>query len=281
MTAHAAVSRTVPLRLAALACVVILGIPTALWWTNRSDGRLHLIVPALAGDGALLRTAAGQIALIDGGADGAAVANWLGRELPLGRHQIDLLVQTRVDRTTLPGQLAAARRYHVRTAVLVRPGKKDASWDELVRLLREQGTSVHVAQAGERFSMEGGTAKDAAIFEILALAGDHALLGLTYRSARLLFLQSIRSEPIPSTVGEEHVSAIIWPWRRSTHDPMLQRLAPQAVIFGEQPGRDPQQTLSERQVGAARLFHEALDGRIELAFDSAGIRVSVERQGVK
>src|SRR5919206_5348244 len=121
MTAHAAVSRRVPLRLAALACVVILGIPTALWWTNRSDGRLHLIVPALAGDGALLRTATGQIALIDGGADGAAVANWLGRELPLGRHEIDLLVETRVDQTTLPGQLAAARRYRFRSALLVAP----------------------------------------------------------------------------------------------------------------------------------------------------------------
>ena len=154
MAAHGAVSRTVSLRLTALACVVILGIPTALWWTNRSNGRLHLIVLALAGDGALIRTAAGQIALIDGGADGAAVANWLGRELPLGRHAIDLLVQTRVGRTTLPGQLAAARRYHFRTAVLVRPGKKDPSWDELVRLLREQGTSVRVAHAGERFTME-------------------------------------------------------------------------------------------------------------------------------
>src|SRR5919199_409626 len=215
MTPNAAVIRTVPLRLVALACVVILGIPTTLWWTNRSDGRLHLIVPALAGDGALLRTAAGQIALIDGGADGAAVANWLGRELPLGRHQIDLLVQTRVDRTTLPGQLAAARRYHVRTAVLVWPGQKEASLDELVRLLREQGTSMHVAQAGERFSMEGGTAKDPATFEILALAGDHALLGLTYRSGRLLFLQSIRSEPIPSAVGKEHCWAIIWSGRRA------------------------------------------------------------------
>src|SRR5919199_5839138 len=127
MTAYAAVSRAGPLRLVALACVVLLGIPTALWWTNRSDGRLHLIVPALAGDGALLRTAVGQIALIDGGADGAAVANWLGRELPLGRHQIDLLVQTRVDRTTMPGQLAAARRYHVRTAVVVLPWQKEAS----------------------------------------------------------------------------------------------------------------------------------------------------------
>jgi hypothetical protein len=281
MTAQGTVSRAVPLRLAALACVVLLGIPTALWWTNRSDGRLHLIVPALAGDGALLRTAAGEIALIDGGADGAAVANWLGRELPLGRHQIDLLVQTRVDRTTMPGELAATRRYHIRTAVLVRPGKKDASWDELVRLLREQGTAVHVAQAGERFSMEGGTAKDPAIFELMAVAGDHALLGLTYQSARLLFLQSIRNEPIPSTVGEEHVSAIIWPWRRSTHDPMLQRLAPQAVIFGEQPGSDPHLTLAERHVGAARLFHEALDGRIDLAFDAAGIRVSVEQRRVK
>src|SRR5919199_3864686 len=198
MTPNAAVIRTVPLRLAALACVVILGIPTALWWTNRSDGRLHLIVPALAGDGALIRTAAGQIALIDGGADGAAVANWLGRELPLGRHAIDLLVQTRVDGTTLPGQLAAARRYHFRTAVLVRPSKRNPSWDELVRLLREQGTSVRIAHTGERFSMEQGAARDPAILEIMAVSGDHALVGFKYLSTGGVFLPSLRNGPMPS-----------------------------------------------------------------------------------
>src|SRR5919202_5894510 len=147
MAPDAARRRVLP-RVAPLVCVVLLSVPAALWWTNRSDGRLHLIVPALAGDGALIRTASGQVALIDGGSDGAAVANWLGRELPLGRHAIDLLVQTRVDPTTLPEQLAAARRYHFRTAVLVRPGKKDPSWDELVRLLREQGTSVRIAHTG-------------------------------------------------------------------------------------------------------------------------------------
>src|SRR3954453_11490908 len=113
--------RPLSLRVGALLGVLGAVVAFGLWWTNRTDGRAHIIVPPIAGDGLLLKSAGGQFALVDGGSDGQAVASWLGHELPLGRRQLDLLVLTRADRTTLPGQLAAARRYHIVQALLVKP----------------------------------------------------------------------------------------------------------------------------------------------------------------
>src|SRR3954447_8546970 len=135
MAAHRRL-RPLSLRAGALLAALVAVVAFGLWWTGRNDGNAHIIVPPIAGDGLLLKSAGGQIALIDGGADGGAVASWLGQELPLGRRQLDLLILTRADSTTLPGQLAAARRYHILQALLARPQKAEPQWDELVRLLQ-------------------------------------------------------------------------------------------------------------------------------------------------
>ena len=81
--------RPLPLRVGALLGALGAIVAVALWWTGRTDGRAHIIVPPLAGDGLLLKSAGGQIALIDGGANGSAVASWLGKEVALGRPQVD------------------------------------------------------------------------------------------------------------------------------------------------------------------------------------------------
>jgi hypothetical protein len=259
-----------------LLCGLLLAVSGGLWWTGRADGRMRLIVPALPGDGLLIKSPGGRITLVDGGSDGAAVASWLGRELSLGRRTIDLLIATRADNTTLPGQLAAARRYHIGRAVLVRPRGNDPSWDELVRLMREQGTAVTIAHGGERFSLERAAQQELA-WRVLGANDGHATIELTSGQNRVLLLQSLGNEPIPADVRVP-ADAIVYPWRRDTRDPALQTLAPRVVVFGERRGSDPQLTMAERAVGTARLLHEALDGRIELVFDPSGIQVNVERQ---
>ena len=262
-----------PLRAGALLGALMLVVAGALLWSSRSDNRLHLIVPAIPGDGLLLRASGGQIALIDGGADGTAVASWLGSELPLWQRRIDVLILTRADETTLPGQLAAARRYRVGQAILAQPGEPQPLWDELVRLLREQGTPVHAAQVGDRIVLG-----PEAILQVLTVANGRLTLDLTTGAGRVLLFQSLADGQDLPRPGRGPVAAAIYPWRRTAPDPALQELAPQAIIFGEQPGTDPQLSLAERRVGAAKLLHEALDGRIDLSFDEQGMHVAVARR---
>ena len=46
--------RPLPLRAGMLGSALVVVVSAALWWTNRTDGRLHLIVPVIPGDGILL-----------------------------------------------------------------------------------------------------------------------------------------------------------------------------------------------------------------------------------
>ena len=248
------------MKIGVLLCALLLVVSGALWWAGRSDGRLHLLIPALPGDGVLVKAGGGEIALIDGGADGAALANWLGHTMGLGRRRIDLLLQTRADATTLPGQLAAARRYDVGRAVLVRPLTPEPLWDELVLVLEERDVPIHFARAGDRLSL-GTTANGGAMLEVLTVARGRATLSLTAGSTRALLLQSLGDEQLPDAARRGPVAALLYPWRRPTRDPALDGLRPAVIVFGEQPGDGPQLTLAERRVGTATLLHEASTGR--------------------
>ena len=53
----------------------MLAILSGLWWTGRSDGRLHLLFPVQPGDGILVKGSRGEIAVVVGGAPEAAPAS--------------------------------------------------------------------------------------------------------------------------------------------------------------------------------------------------------------
>ena len=266
--------RPLPLRLGLVGCALVLIICGGLWWTGRSDGRVHLLFPVLPGDAILVKGPRGEIGVVDGGADGAAFASWLGRHLPLGKRRIDLLLSTRADGTTLPGQLAAVRRYSIGQAVLVRPIEPSAQWSELVRGLEQQGTLIHIAQAGDQLVLGGPAHPMQARITVLATPDGQSLLELRAGPSRILLLQSPGAGALPDALGLDPTAVLIYPWSRRADDPVLRRLRPEAIIFGEQPGDDPHQTLAERRVGAARLLHETLDGEIELQIDASGTRIA-------
>ncbi len=263
-----------PLRLGLVSCALVLIICGSLWWTGRSDGRVHLLFPVLPGDGILVKGPRGEIAVVDGGADGAAFASWLGRHMPLGKRRIDLLLSTRADPTTLPGQLAAVRRYSIGQAVLVRPLEPSAQWNELVRGLEQQGTPIHIAEAGDQIMLGGPAHPMQARITILATPDGQSLLELRAATSRILLLQSSGKGALPAALGHDPTTVLLYPWSRRADDPVLQRLRPEVIIFGEQPGDDPHQTLAERRIGAARLLHETIDGEIELQIDASGTRIA-------
>jgi hypothetical protein len=71
---------------------------------------------------------------------------------------------------------------------------------------------------------------------------------------------------------------VVYPWQRPTDVQLLHALQPQAIIFSEGEGSDLTQSWAERKVGAAVLYHEALNGQLELVDDGhqATIRVGGE-----
>ncbi len=265
-----------PVRAAALVGVLAVVVSLAQWWTGRGDGRTHLVVPELDGDGLLIKDAAGQVALVDGGADGSAVATWLGSELPLGRRHVDLLLLTRADQTTLPGQLAIARRYQVRRAILAKPAAADPLWDGLVETLRASGAWVELPRDRLRVRL---AASRPGLVELDIRPVEPGRLAVEVRAGResVLLLHSLGSRPIPAGLGGGQVAAIVFPWHRPPDELIAARIEPQAIIFGEERRHDPQLTLWDRRVGSALLLHEHLHGRIDLSFDAGGMQVAVAR----
>lgn len=268
--------RPLLLRVGVIGCAVVLCVGAGLWWTNRSDGRFHLLAPALRGDGFLLRTPGGRIVLIDGGTSGSEIANWLGHAVPLGRRDLDMIVLTRDDPSTITGLLAAVRRYRIRQALLVRPDRPSASWTELLERLHTMSAQVHFAHDGDRLLVQDSPTTEANIFEVLTARDGRLTLNLKVGSNQIMFLHSLPSGGLsPHLHGP--VAALTYPWRRTTRDAVLQRLAPQMVIFGEQPGVDPELTMADRRIGGARLLHEALDGSIDLRLTKDKIDVKTEK----
>src|SRR5262245_30356405 len=82
-----------------------------LAWHSWPDGRLRVIFLETKGDAVLIQAPNGSFVLIDGGADSAALAAALGRNMPFWRRTLAAVVLTNTNHMHLPGQVAALERY--------------------------------------------------------------------------------------------------------------------------------------------------------------------------
>jgi hypothetical protein len=265
--------RPLPLRLslalAGLLCVVLIALLVA----GRPQPGLRIVFPALEGDGALITTPDGHTLLIDGGADGAAVATWLGSTLPFGQRHIDAVIATRADAHTLPGQIAALRRYNVREALIAASDRRTSSVDAWWSLLEDQATTAQTANAGDRIEAGGCSA------EVLNAHDGRLSLLLQCGSTIVYFLQALDDdgEAALEELTLPPATLIVYPWDRPTNTPLLHRLQPAAIVFSEGGDGDLQASWAERQVGSARLYHEALSGAVELRDDGQRVTITTER----
>lgn len=265
--------RPLPLRFS-LTLLVLLSVVLGAHLTfSQPTHQLRVIVPALPGDGALVTIPDGRIVLIDGGSDGAALATWLGNTLPFGQRRIDVLVLTRADAATLPGQLAAVKRYEIGMALVPPTERRSSSLDAWWQLLEQQQTPIHTITAQDRLAL-GQCA-----LQILEEHNGHATLALQCGPTVAYFFQSLDADGEAVLETEQLPSAqlIIYPWQRVTNTPLLQRLTPKALVFSE--GGDEQHlSWAERQIGTAKLYHEAIHGQFELIHDGQQLSVQVEHQ---
>lgn len=271
-----------PLRRARLAqqAGLLLVALLLLAWLDRPDGRLRVIAPALSGDALIVQTPAGGFVLIDGGADPASLTTALGQQLPFWRRSLDMVVLTRADTARLPGQVAALERYHIGAALLAPGQHRGATFDAWRRLLRAEGTPVRVARAGERIELGG------AQLRVLA-AGDGEEAGLLLRldygatSVVLAHASGPDDEQALERAGAlRPASLVIYPWDRDTNTPVLRALRPRALLLtdGTTAERPVQQTLDQRMVGGAAVYHERLHGAVVWASDGRQTWITTERQ---
>lgn len=259
---------------------LLLAVLLLLAWFDRPDGRLRVIAPALSGDALIVQTPAGGFVLIDGGADPATLTTALGQHLPFWRRSLDMVVLTRADTARLPGQVAALERYQVGAALLAPGEHRGATFDAWRRLLRAEGTPLRVARAGERIDLGG------AVLRVLATGdGEETglLLRLDYGSTSVVLAHV--SDPDDETAllqagALRPASLVIYPWDRDTNTELLRALRPRALLLtdGTKTEQPVQQTLDQRMVGGAAIYHERLHGAVVWASDGHQTWITTERQ---
>lgn len=265
--------RPLPLPINLFIVAVLSVIAGSLLQARSVDPAVRVIIPAIEGDGALVITPEGRTVLIDGGADGAALATWLGSTLPFGTRRIDAVVLTRSDGRTVPGQLAALKRYEIGTALAPPIEQQSTNFEAWWQLLQGQNTSTHTVTAGDALNV--GMCR----VEVLTERSGQLTLQLACGATNVFFLQSIDDASLSDLDGQPlpRATLAIYPWSRSTDVPLLHTIQPTALVFSDD-GRNPDGlSWADRQIGSARLYHETINGKIELRDTGTTVTIEVEQ----
>lgn len=257
-----------------LLVALVLVVAGAAWWSGRSDGLVHVIVPPIAGDAALVVTGDRQTVLLDGGADGAATVGWLGRELPFWERRLDLVILTRADSMTLPGQRAVLRRYDAAVIAYMPPVKASAEFEAWRTLAAAHGGTVRVLVPGMR--LHAGNVQ----IEVLTADAGRATLRLRYGKTVVYALHSATRSSLP--LLREHATLradmLLFPWQLQPDDALAAQLQPRAVIYTNGGNDGIEQTFYERWNGTIPLFHPATHGRLDWRSDGRAGTLRAERQ---
>lgn len=266
--------RPLPLKFGLLSVALLGSVFGALLLAGRPTSQLRVIFPALPGDAALILTPDGRSILIDGGADGAALATWLGQTLPFGQRQIDALLLTRTDSTTLAGQITAIKRYSVGTALFAATDRRTSSLDAWWQLLEAQRIVPQAVSVGDQLVIGQCT------LQILSEHEGRLTVGLRCGSITAYFLQSVddTTEAALELESLSPATLVMYPWDRTSVTPLLTMLQPTAIVFSEGGADNVRQTWAARQVGTARLYHEALNGQIELRVEQDRTIIDAESE---
>lgn len=246
-------------------------------WFARPDGYLHLFFLDTPGDAVLLQTPHGEYILVDGGSKPSQLTLNLGRRMPFWQRSLKAVVLTQGDATRMPGQVAALARYRAELA-LAPPGvPESATAREWLRLLTTQNTPVHVVQGGERLNLDG------VLLTVLAPGGSGEsgmVVRLDY-GATSVVIHGAGGEPADELLlqSAQPVTALAYPWQREIDTPLLAAWQPEAIIFtsayeAEEPALA---SYHERALNGAALYHEKLDGTVELISDGRRAWVETEK----
>lgn len=250
---------------------LMLAVLGAAAYAQRPDGRLHIYFLDTPGDTLLIQAPSGRFTLVDGGADPTLLATTLGRVMPFWRRDLAAVVLTRADGGHMAGQVAALARYRPDVA-LGPPGMPaGGTAGEWRRLAGVSGARLGALRPGLRVDLGGG----ASLTVLGVSAGDEggAALLVAYGAARVLVhgggpagdAAALRAAGPP-------LAALVYPWQRELDTPLLAALRPRAIIFSSAYEAAAPALLSyaERRRFSPALYHEKIDGTVELISDGRG-----------
>lgn len=164
-------------------CSIIILVAAIGWFIrpmHRASSCTFTALDVGQGDALLIRTPDGQDILIDGGPD-ESVLTPLGRVLPPGDRDIELMVLTHPHADHVDGLLSVTERYTVRSVVDTGVIFHEQSYEQWRRLLTEKKIPEHLAVAGQRYAVGAMATLDvlwpAAALDDLEITKDNATQG--------------------------------------------------------------------------------------------------------
>ncbi len=133
--------------------VAILVWLAAGWWPlPETESCRFTALNVGQGDAILIQTPDGQDLLIDGGPS-AAVVNELGKYLPPGDRDLELVILTHPDSDHVTGLVSVVKRFQVRQVLTSDVPTQTATSAAWLTAIREQRVPVRNVSQGERFTL--------------------------------------------------------------------------------------------------------------------------------
>lgn len=173
----------------------LLGMVAFLAWgayfSLPEPGRLTVtMLDAGRGDGVLIQTPSGNVALINGGPSGSALVRGLDERLPLFHNRLDLLVIAGARDESAAGLPEALERYRVEQALLTQAAGRSAAYRLLLEVLNTNSTEKISAAALPEFDLGDGIR-----LRVLADGERGSVLRLEWRRFSLLWLMATEAPP--------------------------------------------------------------------------------------
>jgi competence protein ComEC len=274
----------------ALAASLTAVILAFAWDGAQPDGRLHVAFLDVGhGDAIFVQTPGGRHILIDGGQYPTPLREQVGRRLPPGKRELDLVIVSALGAEQIGGLPPLFGRYRVNQLAVNGPPDDSALQTALFEAAHQRETPIHYALAGETILLDEGV-----YVEILHPGGEPAgdgradralVLRLVYHDFSLLLNGGVTELGEAALLEMARPSTVYRAGRQGAADgngaPLLSAVQPQIIIItagaGNRFGR-PHADMLDRAaaVNAAVLRTDEL-GTIELISDGRQLWLRARR----
>ncbi len=265
------------------------------WYSNRPDGRLHVIFLDVGqGDAIFIQSPGGRQVLIDGGRFPSVTLDEFGQHMPFWDRSIDMVIATHPDADHVAGLVEVMARYDVGSLITNAADEDDdAIFAALLNEAQSGGAMIHEAREGDVIKLEDGVE-----LEVLHSGSpgtpdhrndDSIVTRLTYGDLSVLLTGDAEEAAETEMVrGDFPLGAIVLKAghhgaNTSSSTPFLEAVSPRIVVISvgadNSYGHPHPAMLARAEAVGATVLRTDLMGTIELESDGRRMWWSSERSG--